>query len=641
MKNFNLKVATLSLAFGIGISASNAQCTINPVAEEDVILDGINVDHSGIAVGYNPDEQLYYAGDGGGTYGNLITFNNTGLEVAAGIFCGYDFRGVWWNPNTSELEANSYASVGIRECDLDASEYALNTGEIILPSGQPNIQSQGDYDWDADEIIYYFNGEIYRYSHVTGAFITSYPITGLPVPTGNLSQHTIGYTGCAGQEIVVYDLVLQAAYTINKSTGAYVATSEMPDDAVTPGVWFNVSFANGQVFIRSGNDWYGYRIFPECSAMTVTATATEVCEDEEVTLDAEADGTISWTGGITDEEPFIPGPPGTYTYTPSSDDPEVCEGAPIEITVVGLPTVIAGAGDLIFCEDESITLSAAGDADVYEWNDGEDLDLMPGAGTYTFTLTGAYTEGTCLGENEDEVTVEVVDLPTISGSSDVDVTCVGNEVTLTGSGGVSYTWDDAVVTDGVPFTTTMIGTTTYTVTGTDENGCVNTGTVDVEVVDLVSISGTTTDEIMGGDGGIDITVSGGAPAYTFDWDNDGTGDPDDTEDLTDLAAGEYTVIVVSEAGCSDTATFSVRGQLSINNLDEQVINIYPNPTAADVTIEWAGNFQYTLSAINGDVIFTGNGMNKKMISLADLSDGIYFITLNSDEVTKTSKIVKK
>jgi len=641
MKLKSIKYITLGLSLALGSQFSNAQCTINPVAETGVFLDGVNVAHTGISIGYNPTEQLYYAGDGGGTYGNLITFDDTGAEVAAGIFCGYDFRGVWWNPNTNALEANSYAAVGVRECDLDGSMYALNSGTIILPSGQPNIQSQGDYDWDADEIIYYYNGSVYRYSHVTGALLSSYPITGLPVPTSNLSANTIGYTGCARQEIVVYDIVLQAAYTINKTTGAYVATSEMPGAAPLPGAWYNVSFANGQVFIRSGLDWYGYRVFPACNSIEVTATATEVCDGEEVTLDAEADGVISWTGGITDEVPFIPGPPGTYTYTPSSDDPETCEGAPIEITVVGLPTVLAGAGDLIFCEDEFITLSAGGDADEFEWNDGEDLDLMPGVGTYTFTLTGAYTEGACLGENTDEVTVEVVSLPTISASSDVDVTCIGNDVTLTGAGGESYIWEDAAIVDGVPFTTTMVGTTTYTVTGTDENGCMNSASVDVEVVDLVSISGSSSDEIAGADGAIDITVAGGAPAYSFDWDNDGTGDFDDAEDLTGLVAGEYTVIVESEAGCSDTATFAVRGQLNVSDYDQTILSIYPNPTQANVTIEWEGNFNYTLTAINGDIILTGSAVDKELVSLEELSNGVYFIIVNSDSATKTSKIVKK
>lgn len=51
------------------------------------------------------------------------------------------------------------------------------------------------------------------------------------------------------------------------------------------------------------------------------------------------------------------------------------------------------------------------------------------------------------------------------------------------------------------------------------------------------------------DGTISVSVSGGTPAYTYDWDNDGTGDNDDLEDLTGLAGGVYTLTVTDNSGC--------------------------------------------------------------------------------------------
>lgn len=51
------------------------------------------------------------------------------------------------------------------------------------------------------------------------------------------------------------------------------------------------------------------------------------------------------------------------------------------------------------------------------------------------------------------------------------------------------------------------------------------------------------------DGTIDVSVSGGSPAYTYDWDNDGTGDNDDLEDLTGLSGGVYTLTVTDVSGC--------------------------------------------------------------------------------------------
>ena len=317
-----------------------------------------------------------------------------------------------------------------------------------------------------------------------------------------------------------------------------------------------------------------------CEELIITASGEGGCVGDEYTLTAESvtGGEITWTGGIEDGIPFDPGSPGTYTYTPISDSEGDCPvDGPVTIEVVGLPTVLAGAGDLVFYEDESITLSAAGDADVYVWNDGEDLDLMPGVGTYTYELFGEYIEGFCLGENTDEVTVEVVALPTITASASDDPICINMEVTLTGGGGEMYWWDNGVV-DGEAYIPATIGTTTYTVIGTDENGCSNEASVDVEVVDMIVIDGVTTIETVGDDGEIEITISGGAPAYTFDWDNDGTGDFDDDEDLTGSTGGTYIVVVMCDAGCAETATATVGSQVGIETENSVTLSVYPNPT---------------------------------------------------------------
>ena len=61
--------------------------------------------------------------------------------------------------------------------------------------------------------------------------------------------------------------------------------------------------------------------------------------------------------------------------------------------------------------------------------------------------------------------------------------CEGNPVTLSGAGATSYTWDNSVL-DGVAFT--PLSTATYTVTGTDGNGCVNSDQVVVTVNTLPS-----------------------------------------------------------------------------------------------------------------------------------------------------------
>jgi hypothetical protein len=381
-----------------------------------------------------------------------------------------------------------------------------------------------------------------------------------------------------------------------------------------------------------------------CDEIIIDVSSFAFCEGEEVTLTGTSvtGGTITWSDGVENGVAFDPGLDGTYEYYVFSDSDEDCEVVdPIVIEVIGLPTVVAGAGDLNFCVDESITLSAAGDADLYEWNDGAELDLMPGVGEYTFTLTGYYTEGGCLGENDDEVTVTVHELPTITASASDDMICIGSDVTLNGGGGAMYEWDMGVM-DGVEFSPNTIGTTTYTVTGWDEFGCEGMATVDVEVVEEISIAlAGITLETEGDDGVIDITVTGGAPAYTFDWNNDGTGDFDDTEDLTGVSDGFYTVVVMGAAGCEATAMYEMGSQLSIEDETNNVLSVYPNPTVDMIQITMAGNFQYELVGLNGQILISGTAVDKEELSLDAYASGVYFVNVTAGENTSTVKVVKK
>jgi len=494
------------------------------------------------------------------------------------------------------------------------SEVDKTTGamtDALIPTGSTWGSVTIGYDPFNDEMLY------------TGASsLTRIDLAG-PFESGS------GFLGYSGEKhaLVVLDdntawfSAYSSRYELNTSTGATTFLGGIP------GYYHSMAFGP-----------------TPCSEIIVDVSSYEFCEGEEVTLTGTSTtgGTITWSDGVENGVAFDPGPDGTYEYYIFSDSEEDCPiEEPFVIEVIGLPTVLAGAGDLNFCVDESITLSAAGDADLYEWNDGAELDLMPGVGEYTFTLTGYYTEGGCLGENEDEVTVTVHELPTITASASDDMICIGSDVTLNGGGGAMYEWDMGVM-DGVEFSPNTIGTTTYTVTGWDEFGCEGMATVDVEVVDEISISleGITL-ETEGDDGIIDITVTGGAPAYTFDWNNDGTGDFDDTEDLTGVSDGFYTVVVMGAAGCEATAMYYMGSQLSIEDETNNVLSVYPNPAVDMIQITMVGNFQYELVGLNGQILISGTAVDKEELSLDAYASGVYFVNVTAGENTSTVKVVKK
>ncbi len=400
------------------------------------------------------------------------------------------------------------------------------------------------------------------------------------------------------------------------------------------------SFNAGTDPINTGADHAGNGqvvITVLCEGLTVTVTETEICLGESFTLNAVGAGTITWDGGLINAEPFTPETAGTLTFNATSDDDGDC-GYTIDIEVLELPEVTASVDMSEICVGESILLTGGG-ADTYEWTPGDIEDgeaYTPETGSFTYTVTGTDDETGC--ENTAEVDVEVYDLPEVVATATDEEICLGESLTLNGEGATSYVWD--AEEDGVEFTPAETGTTTYTVEGTDDNGCVNEASIDVTVYEALGITYTTIDEIMGGDGEIDITVTGGNPAYIFDWDNDGIGDFDDDEDLTGLEGGTYTVLVTCAAGCTIEETIELGSQVGI---DENVLNVqvYPNPATENVTISLNGQFSYELISTSGSVVLKGTGNNTANVDVKTLANGSYFITVKSNETVYNTKIVKK
>ncbi|NOQ72315.1 MAG: T9SS type A sorting domain-containing protein [Crocinitomix sp.] len=381
-----------------------------------------------------------------------------------------------------------------------------------------------------------------------------------------------------------------------------------------------------------------FNIELSCVPIEIVASETELCFDEELVLTATGEGTVTWEDGIVNGEEFIPESTGVITYTVTSDADGDCPTT-IEIEVFELPEVIATVDEEVICLGDTIVLTGSGTATEYVWDPLEVIDgalYTPAAdGSFTYTVTGTDDNG-C--EDEDEITVTINALPEVTAEVSDDEICLGEEVVFTGSGALTYVWDPAAVVDGEAYVPAETGT--YTVLGVDDNGCENSASVDITVYPALEITYIVTDEIFGADGEIDISVTGGNPAYVFDWDTDGTGDFDDDEDLTDLIAGTYIVVVEDDAGCTATVSVDVDGQVGLNEANLQVL-VYPNPTKGDVNIVYAGTFSYSLSAIDGAQLMNGTASNSAIISLENYATGVYYITLIIDGTRAVYKLIKQ
>jgi gliding motility-associated-like protein len=217
--------------------------------------------------------------------------------------------------------------------------------------------------------------------------------------------------------------------------------------------------------------------------------------------------TYTWNNGVTNGVAFNPA--ATNTYTVTGTDVNGCTNTDqIVVTVNSLPVVNAGI-DQTLCQGNLVTLTATG-ASTYSWNNGvnQGVSFLPVVGTATYTVTGTSGAG-CIAT--DQVVLTVNALPIVGAGAD-EVLCATSNVTLTGTGATTYTWNNGV-TNGVAFT--PVATNTYTVTGTDANGCVSTDQVVVTVGPIPVVFAGNDVTICDGQS-VTLTASG---ATNYNWDN--------------------------------------------------------------------------------------------------------------------------
>ena len=313
--------------------------------------------------------------------------------------------------------------------------------------------------------------------------------------------------------------------------------------------------------------------------VTTTATATSICIGASTTITASGAATYTWMPGNLTGGSVTVSPTSTTTYTVTGTNAQGCTNTSTRIiTVNPLPVVTATSSSAAVCAGGSVTLTGGG-ATSYVWNNNvvNAVSFVPTA-TATYMVTGTDANG-CV--NTAMTTVTVNPLPTVTATSSSAAVCAGGNVTLTGGGASTYSWDNNV-TDAVSFVPTA--TTTYMVTGTDANGCVNTAMVTVTVNALPTVTATSSSAAVCAGDSVALT-GGGTNMYA--WDNNVM----DGVYFIPTATTTYMVTGTDSIGCSNTAMVTV------------TVNALPTVTATSSSA----------AVCAGDsVILTGGGTNMYM-----------------------------
>lgn len=137
--------------------------------------------------------------------------------------------------------------------------------------------------------------------------------------------------------------------------------------------------------------------------------------------------------------------------------------------------------------------------------------------------------------------------PTIGVIATDTVICAGKSVTLSGTGALTYSWSGGVL-NGITFTPGA--TTIYTVTGTDNNACINTSTKTITVNDLpvIGILASETKVCAG-----TAVILEGTGAKTYSW----SGGVLNGVSFVPSSSALYSVIGTDTNQCSDSTAITI------------------------------------------------------------------------------------
>jgi hypothetical protein len=231
----------------------------------------------------------------------------------------------------------------------------------------------------------------------------------------------------------------------------------------------------------------------------------------------------------------------------------------------------------------------------------------------TYTASGVYTDTIPNAAGCDSVITLNL---TIGGSTSTESVTVCD----------SYTWTQ----NGTTYTASGI----YSDTLTDMNGCDSIFVLNLTVTGLPVVTATD-------NGDATITASAGS---SYQWINCTTNTPIAgaiSQTFAATANGTYAVIVTNSGGCSDTSDCVVIDNVGLEEFESASVQVSPNPTENFVTISMTFNqAKLVMTDAQGKTVYTGEITNGEQVNLASYEDGVYFLSIETENGKVLKRIVK-
>lgn len=475
--------------------------------------------------GYTAGTKVYKTINGGTSWTNIST-NLPNLP--ANVVC--------YEPGSND---RIYVGMDVGVYYLDNS----TTNWTLYNSGLPNTPI-ADLEISAANPT-----KLYAATYGRGVYKVDCVVAAAPVSSFSVAATPL----CSGSNISFTDQSANSptswSWSVTPSAGVTVTTPTLQNPTMnfTSGGTYTVSMqaTNG---VGPGSVATQTVLITATPTVNIASASQTVCAGTPVTFSASGATTYNWSsgGGTGTSATYTPAIMTVYTVTGTTSG---CNGVRTATAYVNTAPTLAITGATAVCTGNSVVLTGSG-ASTFTWNTGPTTPTISVSPTITttYSVVGTGTNG-CIGSTTR--TVVVNPLPTINTSASSSSICIGSNASLIASGASTYTWMPGSLT-GATVSATPTVMTTYTVTGTDANGCVNTSVRTVSVNALPTINATASSTSICAGQTTTLTGSGGT---TYTW-NPGsiTGNP---IAVTPTTTTTYSVVGTGTNGCNGTTTRNI------------------------------------------------------------------------------------